>query len=290
MKKYIFILVASVIGLSWLIFYHMKLIISRSKNNNALCPKKVVSLMVGLDEITYYVARNKLIGVSYLSFDPKISNIANKLHNIKPMKVEIEGILKLKPDVVFFSSFSNTNLVNVVVQNGVKVELFKSFNSLNDIEDNIKRVASLTCQPVNGIKLLKWVKGITNRLKKKCAKIKRKYSAIYISLNLLSAGKNTIVSDILELACFNNVVKDAGIKNFIGLKLEDILRYNPDVIIFDEWTNINSFFARFSSLKKLKAYQQGSIVQIESKLLMAVSQYSFLSAWILFNKIYQSHK
>ncbi len=173
MKKYISVIIVAAICLFYLIYREIKKIIPYSGENKIFCPQKVISLNVGLDEITHFIAGEKVVGLSYLSFDPKISNIDQKLKNIKPMKVEIENILRNKPDMLFLSKFSNTNLINVLVQNGIKVEFFHRFESLKDIEDNIKRIAKVTCNPTKGRKLLKWIKGIKNRLKKKCRKIKK---------------------------------------------------------------------------------------------------------------------
>ncbi len=255
-------------------------------NNTKQCPQRIVSLLVGLDQITYQIAKNKLVGVSYLSADPTISLIANKLANIKLLKAKIEEILKLKPNVLLISRFSNTNFINTLVQNGIDVKLFDKFNSLKDTEDNIKKIANISCEVSNGEKLLKWTRSIKKRLNRKCRKIRQKPYALYVSSNLYSAGANTLISDIIELACFKNILKQQGIRNFHQLKLEDILNYNPDFLIFDDRVDIDAFFQHYVILQRLTAFKEKKIVQIESKYLMSTSHYDFLASWILYKKVY----
>lgn len=262
-----------------------------SKKSNSTvekkCPARVASLLVGLDQILYAVAPEKVVGVSYLSADPSISLIANKIQNITLLKVDTETILKLRPDLLLISRFSNTNFINVLVEHGIKVHLFDKFNNLGDIENNIKIISDITCSFERGEKLLKWINNLKKRLKKECKKKSQKPTALYISSTLSSAGADTIISDIIELACLTNILKQKGIKNFHQLKLEEILIFNPDFLIFDEYVDVDAFFQRYNVLQRLNAFKNKKIVQIESKYLVSTSHYDFLAAWILFNKIYR---
>lgn len=270
------------------IFYTLTFSVKNSvENSDNICPLKVASLLVGLDQILYAVAPEKVAGVSYLAADPAISLIADKIHNIPLLKVDTETILRLRPDLLLISRFSNTNFINILVKHGIKVQLFDKFNSLNDIENNIKIISELTCSHQRGEKLLRWISRLKKRLSKKCKKIEQKPTALYISSTLSSAGAYTIVSDIIELACLTNILKQKGIMNFHQLKLEEILQFNPDFLIFDEHVDVSAFFQRYGMLQQLDAFKNRRIVQIESKYLMSTSHYDFLAGWILFNKIAQ---
>jgi ABC-type Fe3+-hydroxamate transport system substrate-binding protein len=271
------------------LFISYLLISIRFKKNTppTLCPRKIASLLVGLDEIAFYLAKEKLVGVSYLSFDSNISNISNKISSITPLRVDSEQIIKLKPDILLLSKFSNTNFINLLSEHNIRTEFFDKFDSLKDITQNIKKITQLSCAKERGRKLLKWIKNLQARLNKECKKVKKRYSVLQISYNLLSPGKDTIISDIFSLACLKNKLAENNIKGFYQLKIEDILTYNPDFIIFDNWVDVKSFFERFSVLKKLEAYKNNRIVQIESKLLMATSHYAYLASWVLFKEIYK---
>ena len=79
-------------------------------------------------------------------------------------------------------------------------------------------------------------------------------------------GKESVLNDKLELACFTNVV-DSALGAYPQLSKSYILKKDPDVIIGNTFEALDTtFFELYPELRSLKAYKTKQIFKVDDDL------------------------
>jgi len=174
------------------------------------------------------------------------------------LQLNIEKIISLKPDIAIASKEGNRpeNIIKLKTL-GIKTYVLAQLFSLNDIFENFIKLAEITGEKRKGEEIVK-------RAKEKLEKIKFiKKKRVFFILGwkpLITTGRETFINDLIEKAGGRNIFGQIN-KKWISVNIEEVIKRNPDVIIYIEMgENFKSYIER---LKEAKAVKENKILKID---------------------------
>lgn len=191
-------------------------------------PKQVVSLSPANTETLFAVgAGDKVVGrTDYCNYPEEAKKIQSIGTYAEP---NVELIVSLSPDVIFAEGSIDDSIRSQVEQAGAKVIVFNS----NDV-DSVKNAITITGEVMNTNDTAKSVTDkITSDLKQlqdKIAANKEEVSAFIDLGSYYSAGKDSLLGNMLNDISVKNIAEDSG-EQWPQLSVEKIVEANPDVYI-----------------------------------------------------------
>lgn len=209
---------------------------------------RIVSLSPSITrEITDLGAKSLIVGVT--SFDD-IKDISATGSLMSP---DLEKILSLKPDCVFFSSEDN-NIQDTerLLSTGIPAYTFAKNKDFASIEKNFKQLAKmLEKENIAHEKM----SGYKAALKSVTANPTKPRVAFLLSTSpLILVTQKSLIGRMIIDAGGNAVIADSRISYPI-ISLEIIVRQNPDIIIGlypDDGNSIRGLFREFGNLTAIK--------------------------------------
>ncbi len=188
---------------------------------------KIVSLSGGITEILSALGHeSEIVGTDVTStFPESLKATAKDLGHVRSMT--IEPIMAISPTLIMASEKDiNPDLLAKMKSSGIKTELFKQEFSVDGtkklIEEVAKAVGNTDYQKLND-KIDSDIKQIQPLAKKP------KVLFIYArGNNLMVSGKNTAMSNLIELAGGENAFND--FEDFKPLTPEAVIIANPDIL------------------------------------------------------------
>ena len=105
---------------------------------------RIVSQSLASDEMLFpMVAPERLVGLSSLSRDPKYSNVvAEATRHPAPSIETAEDIVRLKPDLIFVTTYSRAEVVEVLESTGAPVYRLANFDDFAGVMTNLRRIGA----------------------------------------------------------------------------------------------------------------------------------------------------
>ncbi len=201
----------------------------------AAAAERILALSPHACEILYAIGAGKEIvgAVDYCDWPPEAARIPRTGNYLG---VNAEAALRLKPTLVVAFNAADPGLIPLKRQ-GVRV-VSSNPRNLNDILSDIRRIGEASGRTPEAVALVA-------RLKKRIAAVrdrspKRKLSAFYEiwPRPLLTPGRDSFLTDVMERAGFHNIFADVPGES-VRVNLEGIIRARPMVVIVpDEKRNI----------------------------------------------------
>lgn len=206
----------------------------------AQAPRRVVTVNLCLDQIALRLAApGQLVGLSYLSHDPRISVLADRARAIPPVRAKAESILDLRPDLVIFDRDSHANIKRLVRMAGVPILEVPWAASLEDAEGLFTRIGTALGRDAIAQAIVGDMREQRRRLAWQGAPVAL---AAVLQANRGTAGKDSLMDELLRLSGFRNLAAELGIAAYGRLPLESVLAGRPDLLVLDG--NANAHPAR----------------------------------------------
>ncbi len=203
----------------------------------AQAPQRVVTLNLCLDQMALRLAApGQLVGVSYLSQDPRLSALADQAAALAPVRDSFESILTLRPDLVILGQGSHTALKRLLRGAGVQVLELPWATSIGQAETVIDQMAAALGREDEGRSLIAGMQRERRRLTWAGAPLG---TAVYLEANRGTSGKDSLMDELLRLSGYRNLAAELGIGSFGRLSLETVLAGQPDLVVFDGTSNDN---------------------------------------------------
>ncbi|KAF0097999.1 MAG: iron complex transport system substrate-binding protein [Rhodospirillaceae bacterium] len=203
----------------------------------AQVPQRVVTLNLCLDQMAIRLAApGQLVGVSYLSQDPRLSALAGQAAALSPVRDSFESILTLRPDLVILGQGSHASLKRLLRGAGVQVLELPWATSIGEAETVIEQMAAALGREEVGRSLIAGIQRERRRLTWTGAPLG---TAVYLEANRGTSGKDSLMDELLRLSGYRNLAAELGIGSFGRLSLETVLAGQPDLVVFDGAANDN---------------------------------------------------
>jgi iron complex transport system substrate-binding protein len=199
-------------------------------------PQRVVTVNLCLDQIALRLAGpGQLVGLSYLSHDPRLSVLAERARAIAPVRAKVESILELRPDLVIFDRDAHANIKRLVRKAGVPILEVPWASSLEEAETMFVRIGAALGRDAES-------RAIVTDMQQR-----RRFGrpgpptalAAVLQANRGTAGKGSLMDELLHLSGYRNLAAELGIPAYGRLPLESVLAGRPDVLVLDGNANAN---------------------------------------------------
>jgi iron complex transport system substrate-binding protein len=241
-------------------------------------PRRIVSQTLGTDEILFaLVPPERLVGLSPLVHDPKYSNALEiAAGHPAPIIDSAEDALRLKPDIVFVATYSRAELVELLAATGAPVYRLANFDDLDGVMRNIRRVGEAIGEEAAAERVVQQMQA---RLAAIAARREGHPRPRVLSYSGgFTAGRGTSFDDIVRRAGAINEAAARGIDKFPKLSAEQVLAWDPDVIVAGylpgEADAVRARLRTTPGLAQTTAVRRNQIVLLEARRLLAVSQYA----------------
>ncbi len=197
----------------------------------AQAPQRVVTVNLCLDQIALRLAApGQLVGLSYLSHDPRLSVLADRARAIAPVRAKVESILELRPDLVIFDRDAHANLKRMVRRAGVAILEVPWASSLEDAEGLIARIGVALGREAEGRAIIADMQEQRRLLDRPGPPTAL---AAVLQANRGTAGKGSLLNELLHLSGYRNLAAELGIPAYGRLPLEAVLAGRPDLLVLD---------------------------------------------------------
>jgi iron complex transport system substrate-binding protein len=197
----------------------------------AQVPQRVVTVNLCLDQLALRLATpGQLVGISYLSLDPRISAMVDQARAIAPVRASVESILELRPDLVIFDATAHANIKRLVRGAGVPILEVKWAASLEDAEAIIARMATALGREAAGRALIADMRAQRRQLAWPGPPTA---TAAVLQANRGTSGKGSLMDALLRLSGFRNLATELDIGAYGRLPLEAVLAGQPDLLVLD---------------------------------------------------------
>jgi iron complex transport system substrate-binding protein len=240
-------------------------------------PLRIVSQTLASDEMLFpMVPPERLVGLSSLSRDPTYSNVAAEAaRHPAPSIANAEDILRLKPDLIFVTTYSHAETVQALESTGAPVYRLAHLDDLDGIMATIRDVGVAVGEEAAAERI---VADMERRLTVVAARrVGRPRPRVLSYSGGFTAGRGTSFDDIVRRAGAINEAAARGIDKFPKLSEEQVLAWNPDVLVSGflpgEEDSVRRRLSTGPGVGQTTAARRQQIVLIESRRYLAVSQY-----------------
>lgn len=194
-------------------------------------PQRIVSATIFSDAVLLDACPPGRIGALHdLSQDSRFSPVAEQSRRFpRHTTGDPEDILAADPDLVIVSSFSRRETVQLVSGAGRVVVRFASFDSIDNIRNNLRALGWVTGLDAEVERL---VDDMDARLQAvaRGREQRRAWRVLHFEDGHASGARTTFGS-LLTWVGAHNVADDLGIEAFGRVDIEDLLRTEPDVLV-----------------------------------------------------------
>ncbi len=201
----------------------------------AQAPRRVVTVNLCLDQVALRLAApGQLVGISYLSLDPRLSPLVDRARGIAPVRATVESILELRPDLVIFDRDAHANLKRLVRKAGVPILEVPWAASLEEAEGLIARIAAALGREAEGRAI---VDDMRTQRRELAGQGPPGGLAAVLQANRGTAGKGSLFDELLLLSGYRNLAAELGIPAYGRMPLESVLAGQPDLLVLDGAAN-----------------------------------------------------
>jgi iron complex transport system substrate-binding protein len=203
-------------------------------------PLRVASVNLCTDQyVLEFIPHAQIVSLSHLANDADYSALWQRAKNIPLNHGMAEELLPLKPDLVLATAYTPGSAVQLLKQQGVRVEEIDLPKTIDEMIVFTEKIGALLGKPEQGKQLSATLRARLDKLKA-MQPIQRGTALVYAP-NGYTGGKNTLKDEILTTAGWKNLANELGMDGYGNLPLEALLSQPPDLLILDDSTrNTNS--------------------------------------------------
>jgi iron complex transport system substrate-binding protein len=242
-------------------------------------PRRIVSTTLVTDEIVAsLVDASRIVAMSQFASDPATSNVAEVAGKINRfVDRNSEQIVALNPDLVLSTRYSKIELKDLLRQTGISYQELTQFETVADIEGNIRIVARAVGEEKRGEDFIAVMRQKFDVAGRQLSAERRAWRVLYLAPGEWTAGAKTPIHEVLQHAGLKNAASEAGISGNNIISFEKIIRIDPDIIVIGtgyardaDYFRQLSVDPRFASLRAIRMHR---IVAIPSRYILTTSQF-----------------
>lgn len=193
-------------------------------------PRRIVSLNPCLDAILVRLApRHQIAAISHFSRIPQQSNNYALARTLPVTREAAEDILAHRPDLVLGSQHSSRATRQALSRLGIPIALFGVPQTVQESLEQIEQIGALTGHGARAVALKHDIVAAVERSRPTTGQ--RRLKAVVFQPNGFAAGQGTLMSQMMEIAGFDNVAGRYGIGQWGNLSLEQLIANPPEVLL-----------------------------------------------------------
>jgi iron complex transport system substrate-binding protein len=229
-------------------------------------PMRIISIAPNITEtIAALNASDRLVGrTDYCDYPKSITKVSSIGNITDP---SLEKIVELKPDVVIASNMTNKGIITKLENLNIKVVVLEDTQSIDGTYDVIGKIGQIIDESDSANKIVSDMKKKIDMVASKVKnlkKVKVYYVISYGRYGDYTAGKNTYIDNLIQMAGGDNIAEDVT-----GWKysLEKIIQHDPDIIICTKYPQMKLGFMKENGYNNLRAVREGKVFEINNDIL-----------------------
>ncbi len=227
--------------------------------------ERIFSLSPALTEILFFSCPDSMIVArsQACNYPPE----ALMKTEISTYPFDIESIIALKPDLVFSEEgITSVEQLKLLEDNEIPIYMFK-YSHVEDIFEAIKKTGQLCNCSMKANKKIEKLKHRLDSVKEDKIRDIKTLGLIWTD-PIYVYGLNTLFTSQLNEIGVKNAVDSVFTRPYPELSREYFLKINPDVIFGPSFEHLDStLFLKFPELKRVKAYKNKNIFEIDGDIL-----------------------
>ncbi|GAA4005577.1 helical backbone metal receptor [Hymenobacter fastidiosus] len=231
-------------------------------------PRRIMALAASMTEMLYAVADTAtIIGRTQVCDYPRAA-LRKPIVNSYPL--DLEGLVKLHPDVVFtVDGITSLDDAARLQKLGIPV-YFQKYDKVTDVLRGLRDLGRILDRVPQARRYTDSLAAELNQLQSIAAAtpVRPRVLAITWQDPIYVYGQNTLFTDKISVAGGQNAVTEKFPQPYPALTREYILQLNPDVLLGGSFGKLDStFFRKYPELKRIKAYQTRRVFAITGDLM-----------------------
>jgi len=253
---------------------YAKITIYDSNNNKIIFttpPDKIIVTSPEVQEILYALNVHKKIiaNIVYCDYPEKLKKLPKVGDFLHP---NIEKIVKLNPDLVILTDYTQKDAINTLSRLGIKI-MVVYINSLSQLYDFIYKFGIIFNKEKKAKKIIAQIK---SKLKKNITHIKEKPKIFPILWDkpIRTAADMTLLNEVIEKAEGINISKKIG-KGYLTINEEFLIKNKPDYILLCD-KNINvkqslkKLFLKYPDIKIIDTINPNLILRASPRIIQGI--------------------
>ena len=149
--------------------------------------------------------------------------------------LNVERIAELNPDILIAITGGPEDDYNKVTELGIPVYRIVDVRGMEGVYEEISNISKIIGKEKEGLELIEGLKSEVEEIKNKVADLTddQKPDVFYEIWNepLMSAGEDTFMNDLIEIAGGKNILSGDGLMGWVEYSLETLIEKDPDIII-----------------------------------------------------------
>jgi iron complex transport system substrate-binding protein len=255
-------------------------------------PQRIVSQTLGTDEILLAIcASDRIAALSKLAEDDNFSNVVDHARQIGGRAIEgAEQILQIQADLIFVASYTRAENVNLLKASQAPVFRFANFNSIADIQANIRLVGYACGVDAKAESLIQEMNSSLATVRGRIPQDAPPTRVMAFGQGGYTAGANSTFNDLVKVVGALNVSAQNGIDGFAKLSVEKVIEWQPDFIVAGanqgENETVRNALLDDPVIATSRVGRADRIIVIDNRHLLAVSQYIVRGAEDLADGLY----
>ncbi|KAA9325956.1 ABC transporter substrate-binding protein [Adhaeribacter soli] len=228
-------------------------------------PKRIMALSAAMTEMLFAVVLDSMIvGRTQVCNYPEA---AKKKTVINSYPVDLEGLLALKPEIVFTEDgITPMETAAKIEQLGIPV-YFQRYDKVADIFRGLNDIGKIMHREVAAKKLTDSLQTELNAIENEVKTHELKRALVIINTDPIYVyGRNTLMTDKLEKAGGENALKEVFPQQSPQLTREYVLQLNPGFIFGISKEQNETLFRLYPELQKVDAYKNKRIFVLNDDL------------------------
>lgn len=217
-------------------------------------------------------AKNRIVGIGFIHKDAKspqsyiLAKYMPEIYTLPQIgrgrELNIETIISLKPDLVICEN--QQEVVQHLESLGIKtIAIFPQ--KINDVFTEIKILGNLINHQTQAGKLINFLKQNTEKIRERTANLPESSlpTVYYVRSDLLTTVSDEGHNEIFRISGGRNVVKSSFSPYSVNISLENLLQWNPDIIIIRDRSPLtvddilqDSRLANIAAVKQKKVFKE----------------------------------
>ena len=242
-------------------------------------PNRIVSQTLATDEILLAICPvERIVALSSLAEDENYSNVVAEARRVAGRTTEgAEQILRLEPDLIFVASYSRADTVQVLMASRAPVFRSANFNSIADIQANIRTVGHAIGNDTEADTLVRQMDQSLTAIRARVPPDRPVLRIMSFSRDGYTAGANTTFDDVVRATGAVNLSAANGIDGFAKISVEKIAEWQPDVIVaganHNEIESVRRKLLTDPVIATSQVGRTGRVVVIDNRHFLTVSQH-----------------
>jgi len=196
--------------------------------------RRIVSLNLCIDPIVLdLVPRARIQALSWVSSDPNVSPIVDRIAGIRLVRGTAEEVLALEPDLVLAGTYTTPATVDLLRRLGQRVEVIPMAATIEDIRTMVRAVAAAVGEPERGEAMVADFDRRMAAAEAPPAGAARPTAIVYEANSIVSPA-GSLEAAALAAAGFDNAAEQMTLGRGARMALETLVVSPPDLIVLGQ--------------------------------------------------------